>query len=103
MDQTPSHDQDAIPDSDRHDELADRVHRHPDPLRRSRQTLDRLGLGDLTRFDGAEQGEQFSHLHRLDVEIVQEVAREGSQITSSLHQPTQNGVGIGLKDPGHRP
>jgi hypothetical protein len=50
-------------------QLAYGVHRDPDPMRGTRQALDRLRLGDLTLFDGAEPGEQFVHLHLLDVEI----------------------------------
>jgi hypothetical protein len=62
--------QGAISDVDGQDQLAHGVHCDPNPMRRTRQALERLGLGDLTLFDGTEQGEQLIHLHLLDVEIV---------------------------------
>jgi len=54
MDETLGQGQGALTDINGQDELADRVHRHPHPVGRARQALDRLGLGDLTLFDGAE-------------------------------------------------
>ena len=101
MDETLRHGQGALPDVNRQDELPNGVHRHPDPVRRARQTLDRLGLGHLTVFDGTEQGEEFVHLHLLNVDIAQEMAREGLQVLGCLDQPGQDRVGIDLEDPGY--
>lgn len=39
-----------------------------------------LLLADLAVLDRTEQGEQLVHLHLLDVEVVQEVTREGHEV-----------------------
>jgi hypothetical protein len=69
-------------------------------LGRARQTLDRLGLGDLTVFDRAEYGEQLVHLYLLDVHIMQVIAREGLEVFGRFNQPVQDGVRINLENPG---
>ena len=59
----------ALTDIHCQNQLAHRVHRDPDPMRGTRQACDRLCLGDPSLFNRAEPGEQFVHLHLLDVEI----------------------------------
>ena len=100
MDQALGHSEGALPNVNGQDELAHGVHRHPDPVGGSRQALDRLALADLAILDRTEQGEEFIHLHLVDVEVVQEVVREGFEVISGLRQPASHRVGIGLKDPG---
>jgi len=74
MDQALRHRQGTIPHVDGQDQLAHRVHRDPHPVRGTGQALDRLLLAALTVFDGTEQGEEFVHLHLLNVEIAQGIA-----------------------------
>ena len=70
-------------------------------MRGTRQALDRLGLGDFTLFNGAEQGEEFVPLNLFDVDLAQQIAREGLQVLRCLDSPAQHGVGVRLKHPGH--
>jgi hypothetical protein len=100
MDWVLGHGQGAIPDIHSQDELTHGVHRHPHPVRGSGQVLDRLGLGGLAVFDRTEQGEERIHLHLLDVQVVQEVMREGFEVIGWLNQPAQYRMRIDLEDAG---
>jgi len=68
---------------------------------RARQALDGLGLSDLTLFNRTEPGEEFVHLHLLDVEVAQVIARKRFQVIRRLDQPAQHRIGIRLKHPGY--
>ena len=96
------HREGTIPDVNRQDELADRVHRDPYPVWCTRQTLDGQSLGDLALFDRTEQGEEFIHLHLCDVEIMQVIARKGLHVLGRFNQPAQYRIGITLEDAGDR-
>jgi hypothetical protein len=79
--------QGAVPHVNSQDQLTHGVHRHPDPLRRARQALGRPGLGALTLFDGAEQGEEFVHVYLLDEEIVAQPGRPGTALATEHLEP----------------
>jgi hypothetical protein len=78
------HGERAIPDVDRQQQLALRVHRDPHPLGRTLQTLDGLRLTDLAGLDSAEQGKEFVQLHLPGPYVVQDVAGEGLQLLCSF-------------------
>ena len=97
------HGQRAIPDVDRQQQLALGVHRDPDPLGRTLQALDGVGLADLAVFDGAEQRKEFIQLHLPDPQVMQEVLRKGPQLLRRLHQPLQHRIGVHLEHPRRAP
>jgi hypothetical protein len=85
MDEALRYGQGPIFHVDGQDELAHGVHHHPDPVRGSRQALDRLPLADVAVLDRTAHGEQLVHLHLLNLQVVYEVAREGFQVIGGLH------------------
>jgi hypothetical protein len=74
MDQALRHGQRAITDGDRQQQFGDGVHGDPHPMRGTGQPLYRVGLCDLTIFDGAEQGKQLIELNLRDMDVVEEMA-----------------------------
>jgi hypothetical protein len=98
-----SHGERALAHVDRQQQLALRVHRDPDPLRRPLQALDGVGLADLTVLDRAEQRKQLIKLHLLDPHVVQAVLGEGAQLLCGLDEPLQHGIRIDLEHPSGAP
>ena len=68
----------ARTDRDDQEQLALRVDRGPDPMRRARQTLDGLLFAHLPVLDGTEHGIQLIELDLLDVHLTEEIARKGA-------------------------
>src|SRR5262249_1963738 len=95
------HRQGALTDIERQQQLALRVHRHPDPLGRPLQAFHGLGRADLAVLHRAEQGIEFIELHLGDAHVTQEILREGLEMVGHLQQPGQHGVGIDRKHPSH--
>jgi len=75
------------------------VHRHPDPLGRPLQPLDRLGLTNRAVLERTEQRKHLIELHLLDPHVMQEVLRKGPQLLRRFHQPLQHGVRVHLEHP----
>jgi hypothetical protein len=92
------HGQRPVPNVDGQQELGDRGHRRPHPVRRAGQAREGLGLTDCTVLDCTEQGEQLIELDLLDVDIRQKMAGKRLKVIRGLHQPQQHRVGIDLKD-----
>jgi hypothetical protein len=63
----------AIPDVDCQQQFALGVHRHLDPMGRTLQARDSLGLVDLAILGRTEQGKQLIELSLSDLHVVQEV------------------------------
>jgi hypothetical protein len=99
VDKALSHSQGAIADGGRQQQLALRVHRHPDPLGRTLQTLDGFGCAARTVLHGTEQGKQLIELDLPAPYVVEEVLGKGPKLVGCLHQPLQHGVGIDLEHP----
>ena len=97
------HRQGAIADVDRQQQLALGVHRDPDPLGRTLQALDGLGLADLAVLDRAEQGKQLIELHLPDPHVVQDVSGKGPQLLRRFDQPLQHRIGVDLEHPRRAP
>jgi len=93
------HRQSALADIDHQQQLALRVDRRPDPLRRARQTVDRLVFAHLPVLHGAEHGIQLIELYLLDVHLTQEVACKGLKLLGRFHQPVEHGIRVHLEDP----
>ena len=84
----------------RQDHRGHRVHRHPDPMRGTRQACDRFRLADLSRFDSAAQGEPFIHLPLRNVAIASVRAGDPRQRRGGLDSPAQDRLRIALEDAG---
>jgi hypothetical protein len=85
VDHVLGHREGAIPDVKREQEFALGVHRDPDPLGRTLQTLDGLGLVDLPVFDRAEQGKELIELDLPHAHIVQDVSGKGLELLCRFH------------------
>src|SRR5262249_7765992 len=97
-----SHGQRAPAHVDRQKQFALWGHRHPPPVRRARQKLERLGLADLARLDCPEQGIEFIELHLCDAYVVQEIPGKGGGVIRNFDQPLQHRIGIDLEHAGTR-
>jgi len=101
VDHTLRHGQRPVPDVEGQQQLGDRVHRCPHPVRRARQARDGLRLADLASLHRAEQRKEFIQLDLRNAHIVQEIPGKGRGVVRHLHQPLQHGIGVDLEDAGH--
>jgi len=99
MGHTLGHGQRARTTVDRQQQLRHGVDCRPHPMRRARETVDRLGFAHLPVLDGAEYRIQLIELYLLDVHLAQKVARKGAPLLDGLDQPVQHCIGIDLKHP----
>ena len=99
MDHALGHRQGAIPDVDGQQPFPLGVHRHPDPLGRPLQALDRLGRADLPGLDRAEQGAQLIKLPLPHPHVVEDVSRKRLKLLGRFDQPLQHGIGGDLEHP----
>ncbi len=93
------HREGAIADVNGEKHFALGVHRHPDPLGRTLQPRDRLGLTDCAVLERTEQRKHLIELHLLDTHVMQEVLRKGPQLLRRFHQPLQHGVRVHFEHP----
>jgi hypothetical protein len=103
MDKALSHGQRTIANVYDQQQLALRVQRGPDPLRRPRQARDGFRVTDRTVLDRAEQRKQRSALDLLDPHIVQGVSRKRLELLCRFDEPLQDGIGLDLDPPRRAP
>ena len=100
MDKALGHGPRARTNRDRQQQLALRVDRRPDPMRRARQTVDRLIFAHLPVLHGAEHGIQLIKLYLLYMHRTQDVACKGLKLLGCFDQPVQHRIGGDLEDSG---
>jgi len=73
VDHALGHRQRTVPDVEPKQQFTLGVHRHPEPLGRPLQALDRFGLADLAVLDRTEESKQLIQLHLPDPHVMQDV------------------------------